>query len=78
LRQFDDFLPFRSAAIVFAHLLILTPGHCQEVSQNPARGAFEKLLVKDATPIKLKLKRGVYSQYAQVGDVVEYNDCAPT
>jgi PEGA domain len=72
LRQFDDFLPFRSAAIVFAHLLILTPGHCQEVSQNPARGAFEKLLVKDATPIKLKLKRGVYSQYAQVGDVVEY------
>jgi PEGA domain len=81
-----SFLPFRSAAIVFAHLLILTPCDCQDVSQNPASGAkatpkdssqqsstpSEKLLVKDATPIKLKLKRGVYSQYARVGDVVEY------
>lgn len=31
-----------------------------------------KLLVKDGTPIKLKLKRGVYSQYAKIGDDVEY------
>ena len=32
----------------------------------------QKLLVKDGTPIKLKLKRGVYSQYAKIGDEVEY------
>jgi hypothetical protein len=34
--------------------------------------ASQKLLVKDGTPIKLKLKRGVYSQYAKIGDEVEY------
>jgi len=30
------------------------------------------LLVKDGTPIQLKLKRGVYSQYAKIGDEVDY------
>ena len=29
-------------------------------------------MIKDGTPIKLKLKRGVYSQYAKDGDKVEY------
>jgi hypothetical protein len=31
-----------------------------------------KLLIKDGTPIKLKLKRGVYSKYAKIGDDVIY------
>jgi hypothetical protein len=32
----------------------------------------QKLLLKDATFVKLKLKRGVYSQYAKIGDEVDY------
>lgn len=43
----------------------------KDASVQPAAGV-HKLLVKDGTPIKLKLKRGVYSQYAKVGDEVEY------
>ncbi len=31
-----------------------------------------KLLLKDGTPIKLKLARGVYSKYAKAGDEVDY------
>src|SRR5712664_1262650 len=74
------------AAVVLAQLLIFTPLHPQDVSQNPASGtkaaskdslelprsSSQKLLVKDGTPIKLKLKRGVYSQYAKIGDDVDY------
>ena len=74
------------AAVVLAQLLIFTPLHPQDVSQNPASGtkaaskdslelprsSSQKLLVKDGTPIKLKLKRGVYSQYAKIGDEVDY------
>jgi hypothetical protein len=55
-------------------------------AQNPVQNAKEspkdaaaqpiaqiqRLLVKDGTPIKLKLKRGVYSQYAKIGDEVDY------
>src|SRR5712664_733412 len=75
------------AAVVLAQLLIFTPLHPQDVSQNPASGtkaaskdslelprsSSQKLLVKDGTPIKLKLKRGVYSQYAKIGDEVDVN-----
>src|SRR5258708_35931149 len=81
-----SFLSLRPAAVVLVHLLTFAPLHSQDTSQNPpggAKAAFkdssqqsaspsEKLLIKDATPIKLKLKRGVYSQYAQVGDEVDY------
>jgi PEGA domain-containing protein len=81
-----SFLSFRPAAVVLAQLLIFAPLRAQDTSQNPASGTkaapkdlseqstspSQKLLVKDATPIKLKLKRGVYSQYAQIGDEVVY------
>jgi hypothetical protein len=81
-----SFLSFRLAAAVLAHLLILAPLRAQDAAQNPASGVkaaskdvsqqtaspSQKLLVKDATPVKLKLKRGVYSQYARVGDEVIY------
>jgi hypothetical protein len=81
-----SFLLFRPAAVVLAHLLIFAPLHSQDAPQSPASGPkapskdlpqqsaspSQKLLVKDATPIKLKLKRGVYSQYARVGDEVDY------
>src|SRR6266852_8559480 len=81
-----SFLSFRPAALALAHMLIFTPLHSQDTSQSPASGAkpaskglaeqstspSPKLLVKDATPIKLKLKRGVYSQYAKIGDEVDY------
>jgi hypothetical protein len=67
-------------------MLIFASLHSQNTSQNPANGtkaaskdlseqptsSSQKLLVKDATPIKLKLKRGVYSQYAKIGDEVVY------
>jgi hypothetical protein len=81
-----SFLSLRPAAVVLAHLLIFAPLHSQDASQNPASGTkatpknlseqsaspSQKLLVTDGTPIKLKLKRGVYSQYAQIGDEVDY------
>jgi hypothetical protein len=81
-----SFLSLRPAAVVLAHLLIFAPLYSQDTSQNPASGTkatpkdlseqstspSQKLLVKDGTPIKLKLKRGVYSQYAQIGDEVDY------
>src|SRR5437879_3618713 len=74
------------AAVVLAQLLIFTPLHPQDVSQNPASGtkaaskdslelprsSSQKLLLKDGTPIKLKLKRGVYSKYAKINDEVDY------
>jgi len=76
----------RPAVVVLAQLLIFAPLHSQDTSQSPASGAkaaskdllqqstspSQKLLIKDATPIKLKLKRGVYSQYAKIGDQVDY------
>jgi hypothetical protein len=76
----------RPTAVVVAQMLIFAPLHLQNASQNPASGTktpskdlseqsappSSKLLVKDGTPIKLKLKRGVYSQYAKVGDEVDY------
>jgi hypothetical protein len=79
-------LSFRPAAVVLLHMLILVPLHSQDTSQNPVRdtkaaskdlsgqstSTSQKLLVKDGTPIKLKLKRGVYSQYAKIGDEVDY------
>src|SRR5258708_39065595 len=39
-----------------------------EVKAGPA-----KLFVKDGTPIKLKLARGIYSKYAKAGDEVDYS-----
>src|SRR5712692_11081460 len=81
-----SFLSLRPAVVVLAQLLIFAPLHSQDTSQSPASGAkaaskdlsqqstspSQKLLIKDATPIKLKLKRGVYSQYAKIGDQVDY------
>jgi hypothetical protein len=74
------------AAVVFASLLTFAPLFPRGIFQNPATGTSaapkdsaeqssspsQKLLVKDATPIRLKLKRGVYSQYAKIGDEVDY------
>src|SRR5260370_5742956 len=74
------------AAVVLAQLLIFTPLHPQEASQNPASGTKaaskdslalprsspQKLLVQDGTHIKLNLKRGVRSQYSKMGDEVAY------
>lgn len=71
---------------LFLQTLILVPLYPQPTPQNPPTGTkvsskessgqsttpFQKLLVKDGTPIKLKLKRGVYSQYAKIGDEVDY------
>src|SRR6266851_4347207 len=79
-------LSLRPAAVVLAHMLIFAPYHSQDTSQNPLSGTkgaskdlskqstsqYQKLLVKDGTPIQLKLKRGVYSQYAKIGDEVDY------
>src|SRR2546428_5664579 len=81
-----SFLSLRPAAVVLAHMLIFAPYHSQDTSQNPVSGTkgaskdlskqstspSQKLLVKDGTPIQLKLKRGVYSQYAKIGDEVDY------
>src|SRR5260370_35630075 len=81
-----SFLSLRLAAVVLAHMLIFAPYHSQDASQNPVSGTkgapkdlskqptspSQKLLVKDGTPIQLKLKRGVYSQYAKIGDEVDY------
>ena len=77
---------FRPTAVVLAQMLVLAPMYLQDILQNPPSGAktaakdlseqstspSPKLLVKDGTPIKLKLKRGVYSQYAKIGDEVDY------
>jgi hypothetical protein len=77
---------FRPAAVVLVHMLIFACFSPQDTSQNPATGTkaaskdlseqstspSQKLLVKDGTPIKLKLKHGVYSQYAKIGDEVDY------
>ena len=55
-----------------------TQNHSQDAKEPPNGVSIQtstqaqKLLVKDGTPIKLKLKRGVYSQYAKIGDEVEY------
>jgi PEGA domain len=72
----------RPAALLILHVLILVPLYPQATPQNPptdtkvsAKESSEqssKLLVRDGTPIKMKLKRGVYSQYAKVGDEVDY------
>jgi hypothetical protein len=76
----------RSAAILLIALSSCVPVRCQDNSKklpgtenmpakslsNPQGSQPGKLLVKDATPIKMKLKRGVYSQYAKVGDAVDY------
>jgi hypothetical protein len=76
----------RRAALLLLPVLIFAWFHTQAIPPNPVDSAkasskessaqsatsSQKLLVKDATPIKLKLKRGVYSQYAKLGDEVEY------
>src|SRR5713226_9624124 len=76
----------RPAALLILHALILVPLYPQATPQNPptdtkvsAKESSEqsstpsqKLLVRDGTPIKMKLKRGVYSQYAKIGDEVDY------
>jgi hypothetical protein len=76
----------RPTAVVFASMLIFASFLPMSAFQNPTSGASaapkdlseqstsssQKLLVKDGTPIKLKLKRGVYSQYAKIGDEVDY------
>jgi len=77
---------FRPAAFTLVHVLAFASLNPQITPQNRAVGtkaeskdsseqstsSTQKLLVKDATPIKLKLKRGVYSQYAKIGDEVDY------
>jgi hypothetical protein len=77
---------FRPAALLLLCALIFVQVDAQALPQSPVDNAkpsvqnssgqsaasSQKLLVKDATPIKLKLKRGVYSQYAKLGDEVEY------
>jgi hypothetical protein len=76
----------RPAAFLLLHALILVPVCPQATPQNPPKGAIasskessgpsttpsQKLLIKDGRPIKLKLKYGVYSQYAKIGDEVDY------
>lgn len=76
----------RPAAMLLLCALICTLLGPQATSQNPPNGTklsskessgqsttpSQKLLIKDGTPIKLKLKRGVYSQYAKIGDEVDY------
>jgi hypothetical protein len=76
----------RPGVVLLVHALLFVPLNPQSPSRNPAGGAktsaqessaqsstpTQKLLVKDGTPIKLKLKRGVYSQYAKIGDEVDY------
>lgn len=77
----------RPAAFAFVmHALAFASLNPQSTPQNPAvrtkaesknsseqtTSSTQKLLVKDATPVKLKLKRGVYSQYAKIGDDVDY------
>jgi hypothetical protein len=77
---------FRPAVVVLLHIMVSVPLLSQDTPQNPVSGTkaaskdlpgqststSQKLLVKDGTPIKLKLKRGVYSQYAKIGDEVDY------
>src|SRR6266850_1146296 len=77
---------FRPVAFTLVYELAFASLNPQTAPQNPAVGTkaeskdlsekstspTQKLLVKDATPIKLKLKRGVYSQYAKIGDEVDY------
>ena len=81
-----SFDPLRPAAVVFASLLAFAPLFPPDVLQNPVNATSathlaskeqssspsQKLLVKDGTPLKLKLKRGVYSQYVKIGDEVDY------
>src|SRR5260370_32950295 len=75
----------RPAALLILHALILVPLYPQAAPQNPpsstkvsakeseqSSAPSQKLLVRDGTPIKMKLKRGVYSQYANIGDEVDY------
>src|SRR6266403_3351977 len=82
----NSLILLRQAAFTLVHVLVFASLNPQSTPQNPAVGTkaeskdlseqstspTEKLLVKDATPIKLKLKRGVYSQYAKIGDEVDY------
>src|SRR5919108_5600159 len=71
-------LPLCATCLTALGPLVATQNPMQDVkeSSSPASGqtqaALQKLLVKDGTPIKLKLKRGVYSQYAKIGDEVDY------
>lgn len=79
-------LSLRLAAVPPLCALSLAVLNAQSAPQNPVQETkksskdgslqpttqIQKLLVKDGTPVKLKLKRGVYSQYAKVGDEVEY------
>jgi len=74
------------AAVLLLNTLVFTPSDPQAASQVPVDGAktssqepsrpvttpSQKLLIKDGRPIKLKLKYGVYSQYAKIGDEVDY------
>ena len=76
----------RPAVALLLSALIFAPFDAQAVPQNPTDNAkasskqadtpspspSKKVLLKDGTPIKLKLKRGVYSQYAKIGDEVDY------
>ncbi len=82
----NSLILLRQAAFTLVHVLVFASLNPQSTPQNPAVGTkaeskdlseqstspTQKLLVKDATPIKLKLKRGVYSQYAKIGDEVDY------
>jgi hypothetical protein len=64
ITQLESFIAFQDTK----------PSTATPVSGNPeqATALSQKLLIKDGTPIKLKLKRGVYSQYAKDGDEVDY------
>ena len=79
-------LEFRPSAVLLLCALIFAPFNIQALPQNPVDNAkasskqpeapvatsSKKLLLKDGTPVKLKLKRGVYSQYAKIDDEVDY------
>src|SRR5690348_8013999 len=72
----------RPGAILLVHVLIFAPlarsqkpgseKASAQASATQSTSPAQKLLIKDGTPVKMKLKRGVYSQYAKVGDEVDY------
>jgi len=78
LRLAAAVLPLCAACLTAIDPLVATQNPTQggkessSTASAPTQTTAQKLLVKDGTPIKLKLKRGVYSQYAKIGDEVDY------
>src|SRR5690348_17453893 len=71
-------LPLCATGLTAIDPLVATQNPTQDAKESsstassPTQTTAQRLLVKDGTPIKLKLKRGVYSQYAKIGDEVDY------